>query len=529
VSQFINRYTTMLPGESGASAADSHRPRQVFQAAWSPAKAEPVAAPVMRAWNQALADQMGLSLAAAERAEVFSGNRLLSGMQPYAACYGGHQFGNWAGQLGDGRVINLGEILAPDQQAWTLQLKGAGRTPYSRHADGRAVLRSSIREYLCSEAMHALGVPTTRALSLVTTGESVVRDMFYDGNPRQEPGAIVCRVAADFIRFGHFELPSARGDHALLKKLVHFVIETQHPDLAQYLSTDSSPELRINAYLAWYDRVCQRTINTVVHWMRVGFVHGVLNTDNMSISGLTIDYGPYGWQDNYDPSWTPNTTDEGQRRYRFGNQLTIARWNLYQLANAIFPLIEDAEALQKRVDALTTNCELAYQQMMANKLGVDFDLLTESPVLTLLENLLLAQETDMTLFYQSLAAYRKGSGKQPLHECVATACYSGSVDPDNMPLYQQFETEYQAVAGKLDDPDRLELMRQHNPRYVLRNFLAQQAIDAAEEGSWQEFDSLLNALQQPYTYQEDVDERYARKRPDWARTRAGCSMLSCSS
>ncbi|MBG3852707.1 YdiU family protein, partial [Xanthomonas hortorum pv. carotae] len=231
------------------------------------------------------------------------------GMQPWAVNYGGHQFGHWAGQLGDGRAISLGEAIGVDGGRYELQLKGAGPTPYSRGADGRAVLRSSIREFLCSEAMHHLGVPTTRALSLVTTGDAVVRDMFYDGRPQREPGAIVCRVAPSFIRFGNFELPSARGDSALLRQWADFTIARDFPELK------GAGE---NLYAAWFAQVCERTAVMVAHWMRVGFVHGVMNTDNMSILGLTIDYGPYGWVDDYDPDWTPNTTDAQGRRYRFG-------------------------------------------------------------------------------------------------------------------------------------------------------------------------------------------------------------------
>ena len=239
---------------------------------------------------------------------------------------GGHQFGHWAGQLGDGRAISLGEAVLADGQRRELQLKGAGPTPYSRSADGRAVLRSSIREFLCSEAMHHLGIPTTRALSLVGTGEGVVRDMFYDGHPEVEPGAIVCRVAPSFLRFGHFELPSQRGDTSLLQALADFCIARDFP----HLRGRGEP-----LYADWFAEVCERTARLVAGWMRVGFVHGVLNTDNMSILGLAIDYGPYGWIDAYDPDWTPNTTDATGRRYRFGWQPRVANWNLGQLARAL--------------------------------------------------------------------------------------------------------------------------------------------------------------------------------------------------
>ena len=267
-------------------------------------------------------------------AEVFVGNRLLPGMKPIATCYGGHQFGNWAGQLGDGRAINLGEARGRDGKRWTLQLKGAGPTPYSRTADGLAVLRSSLREYVCSGAMFHLRVPTTRALSLALTGEDVVRDILYDGHPAPEPGAVVCRVAPSFTRFGHFEILAARRETDLLGRFLDFTIASDFPHL---LDEADAKARRIG----WFREVAERTATMVAEWMRVGFVHGVMNTDNMSVLGLTIDYGPYGWLESFDPDWTPNTTDAATRRYRFGQQPAIAQWNLLQLANAVFPLIGD--------------------------------------------------------------------------------------------------------------------------------------------------------------------------------------------
>ena len=245
--------------------------------------------------------------------------------------------------LVNGRAINLGEVVNVNGQRWGLQLKGAGPTPYSRGADGFAVLRSSIREFLCSEAMHHLGIPTTRALSLVTTGEQIGRDMFYDGNPKQEAGAVVCRVAPSFTRFGSFQLFSARGDTAILKQLIDYTVRTDFPHLAEP-STD--------VYLTWFQEVCHKTAMLMVDWMGVGFVHGMMNTDNMSILVLTIDYGPYGWLEDYDPKWTPNTTDAQGRRYSFGNQPYIAHWNLAQLAQSIYPLIGQQDPLLNALDSI---------------------------------------------------------------------------------------------------------------------------------------------------------------------------------
>ena len=347
---FQNRFTESLP----ADTESENSLRQVMHACYSKVMPTPVSRPQLVAHAREVAELLDLKIEAKDEdafAEVFAGNQILEGMAPYAMCYGGHQFGNWAGQLGDGRAINLGEVKNQKGQHWTLQLKGAGPTPYSRSADGLAVLRSSVREFLCSEAMHHLGVPTTRALSLVLTGEKVVRDMFYDGNPGHELGAVVCRVAPSFIRFGNFEIFASRDDTETLRQLTDYTIESDFPHLGK-----PSPDV----YVKFFQEVCRSTADMIVHWMRVGFVHGVMNTDNMSILGLTIDYGPYGWLENYDPNWTPNTTDSAHGRYRFGNQPQIAQWNLAKLANAIYPLIMDAEPLK---DAL--------RKLFPGGLGID--------------------------------------------------------------------------------------------------------------------------------------------------------------
>ena len=337
--RFDNRFSHELP----ADPLTKNYPRQVYGACYSHVLPTKVSQPRLVIYSREVAEQLDLGREICESedfARVFAGNRIVPGMEPYACCYGGHQFGQWAGQLGDGRAINLGEALTSQGEHLTLQLKGAGPTPYSRSADGLAVLRSSIREFLCSEAMHHLGVPTTRALSVVLTGEMVKRDMFYDGNPKMEPGAVVCRVAPSFTRFGNFQIFAARGDLETLKRLADFTIRRDFPHLG---------DPTIAVYLKWFEEVCKKTAEMIVHWQRVGFVHGVMNTDNMSILGLTIDYGPYGWLENYDPTWTPNTTDANGRRYCFGNQPQIAYWNLAQLANAIHPLIQASRALARGV------------------------------------------------------------------------------------------------------------------------------------------------------------------------------------
>ena len=300
-----------------------------------------------------------------------------------------------------------------------MQLKGAGPTPYSRTADGLAVLRSSIREFLCSEAMFHLGVPTTRALSVVTTGEQVMRDMLYDGHPALEPGAVVCRVAPSFTRFGHFEILAARGEIDLLRQFVDFTIRTSFPELGDPGAGSET------IYLKWFAEVSRRTVAMIVEWMRVGFVHGVMNTDNMSVLGLTIDYGPYGWLENYDPDWTPNTTDAGHRRYRFGQQPAIAQWNLLQLANAIYPLIGKAEPLEDILREFGRRYTEQWQSMLARKLGLARFEPSDAALISELEAVLQLVETDMTIFFRRLGHRRRqcpergAVGRCPL--CAGTA------------------------------------------------------------------------------------------------------------
>ena len=524
--RFDNAFVRELPADPEAA---NHR-RQVSGACYSRVLPTPVRAPSLIAWSPEVADLLGLDAAAAtaeDFVQVFAGNRLLPGMEPFAMCYGGHQFGNWAGQLGDGRAINLGEVVGRDGGRWTLQLKGAGPTPYSRMADGLAVLRSSVREFLCSEAMHHLGVPTTRALSLVGTGEEVMRDMFYDGRPKAEPGAIVCRVAPSFVRFGNFEILTARGEVELLRRFVDHCIRCDFPHLG-------APSR--DTYLAWLAEVAARTATMIVQWLRVGFVHGVMNTDNMSILGLTIDYGPYGWLEDFDPDWTPNTTDAQGRRYRYGQQAQIALWNLVRLANAIYPLVEDVPALEAALDTYARRYEAEWLRMMAAKLGLHS--LADDADRALVDDLfatLQMAETDMTVFFRRLAALPVAEAAPLTDEELLSPLRAASYAPDAIPDAQcarmrEWLTRYGARVrrdGTRDDA-RATAMNRVNPKYVLRNYLAQEAIDLAEAGDYSRVNELLDLLRRPYDEQPGR-ERYAAKRPEWARHRAGCSMLSCSS
>jgi uncharacterized protein YdiU (UPF0061 family) len=532
--RFDNTFVRDLP----ADPVKANHPRNVVGACYTPVTPTAVAAPRLVAFSAEVAALVGLDARACESedfAAVFAGNRLATGMVPYAACYGGHQFGNWAGQLGDGRAISLGEVIGPAGGRWELQLKGAGPTPYSRTADGRAVMRSSVREFLCSEAMHHLGVPTTRALSLVASGERVVRDILYDGRPRPEPGAIVCRVAPSFIRFGNFEIFAARRDLERLRALADYTIRTHFPHLG--------PPAK-DVYGRWFAEVCQRTATLMVHWMRVGFVHGVMNTDNMSILGLTVDYGPYGWLEGYDPGWTPNITDAGGRRYRFGAQPRVALWNLVQLANALLPLTEETEAFQVALEGYAETFEAAHLSMQAAKLGlveVGVDSRTASEcegdrtlVEALLETLTLV-ETDVTIFYRRLAELPVEGGTSLTDEALLSSLEEAYYDPGALSADARAATvdwlrRYvdRVRAAGLPDTRRRQRMNAVNPKYVLRNYLAQLAIDDAEAGDPRRVRELLEVLRCPYDDQPGHEE-LARKRPEWARNRAGCSMLSCSS
>ncbi len=526
--RFDNQFVLNLPTDP--NPVNSRR--QVRNACYSRVMPTKVADPKLIAWSREVARLLNIDCDPFETDDasvVFGGNRILAGMDPFAMCYGGHQFGNWAGQLGDGRAINLGEVVNDRDQRWMLQLKGAGPTPYSRTADGLAVLRSSVREFLCSEAMFHLGVPTTRALSLVLSGEKVVRDMFYDGHPQSELGAIVCRVAPSFTRFGNFQIFAARGELEILRQLVDHTIRYDFPHLGEP-STET--------YALWFSEICRRTAEMVVEWMRVGFVHGVMNTDNMSVLGLTIDYGPYGWLENYDPNWTPNTTDATGRRYRFGQQPQIALWNLAQLGQALVSLFDTIEPLQAGIDLYSDHFNTQCRAMMLRKLGLSvMGSQTESDTALTndLPDVMSSVETDMTVFYRRLAALPLEGTPVELHESVLDAL----IDAYYLP--EQLTAEYRVTAVAwlrryrdrvriegVSDADRRLRMNSVNPKYVLRNYMAQLAIDEANQGNYALISELLELLRHPYDEQPDREE-FAAKRPDWARERAGCSMLSCSS
>lgn len=513
-----NRFITELPADP---ILENNR-RQVFNACFSYVVPKKTSHPELIHVSPEMLEELGLDEQDATSEtflNLFTGNDVLENTKPYAMCYGGHQFGHWAGQLGDGRAINLFEVEHKNK-FWAVQLKGAGETPYSRSADGLAVLRSSIREYLCSEAMFHLGVPTTRALSLALTGNMVLRDIMYNGNPAYEKGAIVTRVAPSFLRFGNYQILAARQEYDTLKTLVDFTIKYHFPHLA--------PPSK-DTYVAFFKEVSQLTLDMIVHWQRVGFVHGVMNTDNMSILGLTIDYGPYGWLEGFDYGWTPNTTDSQHKRYRYGNQPNIGLWNLYQLANALYPLVEEVEPFQKILDEYKTDFEKKSLKMMRSKLGLEKENSTDAQLIENLENNLLLTETDMTIFFRNLSKFtaRNTNGIALVKE----AFYRPDELSEHIILqWEKWFGQYRARLEQelLPDEQRMKKMNAVNPKYVLRNYMAQLAIDDAEKGNYQLIDELFQLLKKPYAEQE-ANEKWFAKRPEWARNKVGCSMLSCSS
>ena len=499
---WISRFIDETPGDSEHGG----KPRQVPGVCYS--KVQPTNPPKakLRLWSQEMAKQLGIDDG---DDFVLGGGNVVKGMKPYAQRYGGHQFGNWAHQLGDGRAITLGEVQLSDE-VLELQLKGAGITPYSRFADGKAVLRSSIREFLCSEAMFHLNVPTTRALSLVTTGEMVVRDMMYDGNPAPEIGAVVCRVAPSFIRFGSFQIHTADGNYDTLKILLNHTIKHHFPNH----SIDNDEGI-----IKWLKQIADNTAEMIAHWMRVGFVHGVMNTDNMSIHGLTIDYGPYGWLEDYNPNWTPNTTDSSTRRYRYGQQAQIGAWNIARLAEAVAPLMDDVQSLYTVLEHFENKYIEFQNSMWSEKLGIDDFKESDEAMIIELDSMLQKVETDMTIFFRILSHTEK-----PDIKLLSEAFY----DSENIPSDEWNEwlgKWWQRVDGK---PNRQNML-QSNPKYVLRNWMAQLAIDAAEKEDYSVCEELYNLLKNPYDEQPEFEEKWFQKRPEWARHRVGCSMLSCSS
>jgi uncharacterized protein YdiU (UPF0061 family) len=445
---------------------------------------------------------------------AFAGNALLNGSEPLATVYSGHQFGQWAGQLGDGRAIWLGEA-ASHQGPQEIQLKGAGRTPYSRGGDGRAVLRSSIREYLCSEAMHGLGIPTTRALCLVASPEPVRRETL-------ETAAVVARVAPSFLRFGHFEHFSAQGDVDSLRTLADHAITHHLPECR-----DRATLWQGNVYAALLDVVQESTAQLLAQWQAVGFCHGVMNTDNMSLLGLTIDYGPFQFMDGFDPGHICNHSDH-QGRYAYGRQPNVAYWNLYCLAQALSPLINDQEMTLQVLEGYKTLFPRHLGDAMRAKLGLVGDLAPESERETdwnLVEDLMqlmAAEKVDFTLFWRQLS---QAVVRQSQANAVTEAGWSPVTDLVlDRPRLLAWLERYTVRAGETHLASMGARMLRTNPKFVLRNHLAEMAIRQAKAGDFSEIDTLYNLLQSPFDEHPGF-EAYADLPPDWA----GQLEISCSS
>lgn len=500
--------------ELKADTDRTNKPRQVYDAFYSYVTPRSFKDAQLVLYSDHCAQLLGISEEELESEEfrALITAQTIFDVEPYACAYGGHQFGHWAGQLGDGRAITFGQIKGVDQ-TYTIQFKGLGPTPYSRAGDGYAVLRSSIREYLMSEAMAILGVPTTRALSLALSGEQVLRDRHYNGNPKEEPGAIVCRIAPHFIRFGSFELFTAREDLSNLKTLVDYTIKHYYPDLTIKDASD---------YIGFFDAVVQKSLTTLVAWQSIGFVHGVLNTDNMSITGETIDYGPYGFLDEYDPSWTPNTTDAKQRRYRYENQPNIVLWNLFKLANALYPLYENAKAFE----GVLNRFKIEYQKRMLQtnklKLGLYTEEEQDEQMIESLFQLLEESKADFTLFFRKLS-------ELTIEELSLENCLEVFYSELNPELSQSWSLWFSNYKNRLqnqgvEDQNRLSKMKRINPRFILRNYMLEQAIQQAEQGDFSLLNEFSELIKTPYEDSVKAD-KWVVKKP----VNAGDSALSCSS
>ena len=473
---------------------------------WTELPAQPLPEVHWVARSDALAGELGLSdwLHSEPALQVLSGNAAARDGAALASVYSGHQFGVWAGQLGDGRALLLGEIDSP-RGPQEIQLKGSGLTPYSRMGDGRAVLRSSIREFLCSEAMHHLGIPTTRALAVVGSPQPVMRE-------NVETAAVVTRVAPSFLRFGHFEhFTHTANDVAALRRLVDAVIDRYFP-----ACRDAPVPL-----LAWLQEVARRTARLIAQWQSVGFCHGVMNTDNLSILGLTIDYGPYGFLDGFDPMHICNHSDH-QGRYAYARQPGIAWWNLHALAHALEPALDDeaepaAQALGEAVAVFKDEFGVTMQRLFRAKLGLASERDDDAALVDALLRLMAAERTDYTIAMRRLAEFSSDPGAS--NERVRDLFIDrAAFDAWGARYAQRLRDEHSS------DAERRERMRRVNPKFVLRNHLAELAIRRAQEGDFSETQRLLRVLQRPFDEQpeHEADAGFA---PDWAH---GLSV-SCSS
>ncbi len=509
--QITQQYLKIFPGDFSGNTVQRQTPKILFCTV-NPAE---FPAPKLLIFNEKLSEEIGLGNFSDSDLPFLVGNKLPENVKPYATAYAGHQFGNWAGQLGDGRAIFAGEIKNEAGKLTEIQWKGAGATPYSRFADGRAVLRSSLREYLMSEAMHHLRIPTTRALSLALTGEDVIRDIMYSGNPEAEKGAVVIRTAESFLRFGHFELLSAQKETAILTQLADFTIQNYFPEINSE---------GVQRYKDLFTQVSLRTADLMVEWLRVGFVHGVMNTDNMSVLGLTIDYGPFSMLDAFDLNFTPNTTDLPGRRYAFGRQPQISQWNLWQLSNALFPLINDADFLEQRLEHYSDYFWKKHDEMMSEKFGFDQVLEKDDEFFAAWQKLMMELQFDYTLFFTELERITDTTG---LEQFLVKVSYLPQ-PAEKMEIFEDFITNYlkRKMLNTCSTEESRQIMQKANPKFILRNYLLFECIEELDKGEATLLEKLLKALENPYT---EMFPEFSVKRPDKYLGVAGCSMLSCSS
>lgn len=461
----------------------------------------PLPAPYFVAASAKAAALVGLDpalLATDEYVELLTGNRVAANSQPLSAVYSGHQFGVWAGQLGDGRAILIGELNG-SAGPMELQLKGAGLTPYSRMGDGRAVLRSSIREFLCSEAMAALGIPTTRALAIIGSDQGVMRETV-------ETSAVVTRMAPSFVRFGSFEHWFYRDKPEELKALADYAITTFYPELT------SEP----NPYTALLAEVSRRTARMIAHWQAVGFMHGVMNTDNMSILGLTLDYGPFGFMEAFDPNHICNHTDQ-QGRYSYANQPQVGHWNCYALGQALLPLIGDVDDAQQALAEYEPEFARTQRYLLHAKLGLQTERDDDRALFDSMFALMADGHVDFTRFFRMLGNLATDTDDK------ATALRDTFIDREAFDAWAvQYRRRLRAEHSV--DAERKAAMDAVNPKFVLRNYLAQVAIDKAQQKDYSEIARLLAVLERPFDEQPE-NEAYAALPPDWASH----LEVSCSS
>ena len=492
-----------LPAESETPTADLGLAWKHGFAALGPdffteLRPTPLPAPHWVGTSTAVAQLIGLDtdwLQRDEALQAFTGNTLLAGSRPVASVYSGHQFGVWAGQLGDGRAILLGETAA----GLEIQLKGAGRTPYSRMGDGRAVLRSSIREFLCSEAMHGLGIPTSRALCITGSPAPVRRE-------EVETASVVTRVAPSFVRFGHFEHFAANDLQAQLKTLADYVIARYYPECRD------TRDFGGNAYAALLQAVSERTAHLMAQWQAVGFCHGVMNTDNMSILGLTIDYGPFQFLDAFVPGHVCNHSDN-QGRYAYNRQPNVAYWNLFCLAQALLPLIGDQELAKGALESYKTVFPEAFMARMRAKLGLASAREGDGELIDGILMLLAQNGVDYTIFWRRLSHAVQQDDFEPVRDLFADR---NAFDGWLLSYSELLALENKALAANL--------MLKTNPKFVLRNHLGEQAIRAAKLGDFSELQTLQRLLEHPFDEHPGHDA-YAAFPPDWASS----IEISCSS